>query len=188
MENDEPLSTQNLYEIIKDEELRHIKIITSPLNIGVILFFGVVLFLFLNGNPESTIESIDTSLVDLMLMLSLGLTALMVYVSRIVSNSVFRKGSESLLNLKVRKDSISRNLIELVTTHYIIKFAMLEGAALFGLVSLILSVLNKAIYYDEKYWLAVIRMLVMNFIYILNFPSKDRVIQLINEKIIAAQI
>lgn len=185
MENIKSLITQNLHEEITNEDLRNLKIITSALNIGVLLFFAVCLFLYFSGDNIIDTENLDTSFNDKMLLGVLGLTALMIVMSRIIPNNVFKKDSEAMTSFLNERASPVKEAIQLVTTHYIIKFAMLEGAALFGLVTLLLSVLNSAIRSNDIYWLAIIPMLVMNSIFILTFPTKERVIQLINDKLLS---
>ncbi|MBL1215485.1 MAG: hypothetical protein HND52_19115 [Ignavibacteriae bacterium] len=184
MENIKNLTTQKLQEEITNEDLRNLKIIISALNIGVLLFFAVCLFLYFSGDQQEIPKPVDIELIDTLLMLSLGLTVLMIIVSRVVPDQILRNNSKMLLADRIDEYSIVNKLLGVATTHYIIKFAMLEGAALFGLVTLILSVLNNSIHYNSVYWLAILPMLVMNFIFILTFPSKERVIQLISDKIL----
>jgi hypothetical protein len=185
MENIKGLNTQKLHEVITNVDLRNLKIITSALNIGVLLFFAVCLFLYFSNDNIIDTDNLDTSFNDKMLLGVLGITALMIVMSRIIPNNVFKKDSEAMTSFFNERASPVKEAIQVVTTYYIIKFALLEGAALFGLVSLMLSILNDAIDYNDIYWLSIIPMLVMNFIFILTFPTKERVIQLINDKILS---
>ena len=182
MENIKGLNTQKLDELIKDKDLKGIRIITSALNGYTFLFFAIILFLYFKGDPAPKPGPADTELNDIMLIVALSITAIMIIASQIIPNNVFKKFK---VTSKSTEGSIVNKSLGLITTHYIIKFALLEGAALFGLVTLILSVFNSAIRYNDIYWLAIIPMLVMNFIFILSFPTKERVIQLINDKILS---
>lgn len=188
MENIKSLTTQKLHEEITNEDLRNLKTIISALNIGVLLFFAVCLFLYFSGDTVINSENLDTSFNDKMLLGALGLTALMIVMSRIIPNNVFKKNSEAMTSFHNERSSPVKEAIQVVTTHYIIKFAMLEGAALLGLVTLILSVLNSSLHYNDIYWLAIVPMLVMNSIFILTFPNKERVVQLISDKILSQNL
>ena len=151
-------------------------------------FFAICLFLYFSGDSSIRPDESDTVLNDYLVLGSLVLTAVMIVVSRIVSNNVFNKDSEAMTSFLNERASPVKGAIQVVTTSYIIKFAMLEGAALFGLVSLMLSVLNDAIDYNGFYWLSIIPMLVMNIIFILTFPTRERVIQIINDKILSQNL
>jgi len=185
MNNIEKLNIEKLQEEINSEELRSVKIITTALNIGVLLYFAVCLFLYFSDDHSVNPETIDTSLNDNLLLGVLGLTAIMIVVSRIVPNKVFNKDGEAMTSFLYERAANSKEAVQIINTFYIIKFAMLEGVALFGLVALMLSVLNSSIYNNDIYWLAIIPMLLMNTIFILNFPTKERVIQLISDKILS---
>lgn len=160
----------NLEKKLTRDGIRKIQIIVGALLLGVLLFFGVVLFLYFNNTnipPVQPISSAASMLLPIAILLGIGTTAASFYVPSLL----LKKGS----NFKFSDP------LQIATTFYIVKIALLEGGSLFGIIVLQLSVLEKIIYFDGTYWLAAMPMLLMIVTVIMTFPTKEKIIELLEK-------
>ena len=89
MENNEVLIAQKLNDLIKDKDLKGIRIITSSLNGYTLLFFAAILFIYFRGDSEPMPDSVETEFNDIMLIVALCMTGVMFIASQIIPNNIF---------------------------------------------------------------------------------------------------
>ena len=170
------------------EPLKIIRIMGLALVIGTTLFLAVVLFLY-QKNLSSDVE-ISFNAVDELIVVFLILT-LIIYPTLLIFPKIFLKGNKLETKLLSSTTSLNNNaatdpvmqIISLDRTMTIIRLAMLEGIALFGLVALMLSVNSGLIYHNDNYWLLAFPL----FIQILatsSFVSKEKIISRIERDIL----
>jgi F0F1-type ATP synthase membrane subunit c/vacuolar-type H+-ATPase subunit K len=155
------LTNEKIEEEIKSENLNTVKIITVVLNIGVGLFALVCFVLYFNGEGNSD----ETELLDILI----GVLFLVASTTYAIASFLPKK---ILVNNLKRTD---QSLISSITIYQIIKLAMYEAPALFGLVIIILGITNKAIYSNDYLLIAIIPMIVLIAHSIITFPSEFRV-------------
>ncbi|MCB9207997.1 MAG: hypothetical protein H6609_01370 [Ignavibacteriales bacterium] len=155
------LTKEKIEKEISNENLKTVKIITFALNIGVILFAFVCLFLYLNGEGNSN----DTQLLDILLGVLFLVASTSYGLSAIIPKKVLVE------NLKQENP----NLIGALTNYQIMKLAMFEAPALFGLVIIILGITNKVIYTNDYIFIAIAPLIAMVALSIITFPSEFRV-------------
>lgn len=161
------LTNKKIEEEIKSENLNAVKIITVVLNIGVGLFALICFVLYLSGEGNSE----ETELLDILL----GVLFLVASTTYAIASFLPKK---LLINNFKQKD---QSLISSITTYQIIKLAMYEAPALFGLVIIILGITNKAIYSNDYLFIATIPMIVFFTHSIITFPNEFRVKSFLKE-------
>lgn len=143
---------------ITTESLKQIKIITIAMNLGIALFLIVCLVLY----STNDIRSDETEFIDILL----GILFLF-------ASSVY--GLASFLPNKILKQNLSSkdgNLLGAFTTYQIIKLAMYEAPALFGLVIIVLSITNGAIYSNSYIFMAIAPAIAMFAVSFFTFPTE----------------
>ncbi len=170
------------------EPLRMNRIMSLALVMGTTLFLAVVLYIY-QKNLSSDIE-ISYNAVDELIVVFLIL-ALIIYPTFLIFPKIFLKGNKleaKLLSSTLSLNNISTtdpviNIISLDRTMMIIRLAMLEGVALFGLVALMLCVNSGLIYHNDNYWLLVIPLFIQA-IATSSFVSKEKIISRIERDIL----
>ena len=150
MSEQQPLSMKDCMEHLTNnkQQVQGIKILQLALPIGVLTFIGVVCGLyFLNlGNPPKVQEGSG----QMILILSL-LHGLVTLTNTILALAVFPK--VMLSPEKCRQFTKPAQLFEKFNATRILQLAMIEGAALFGVVICIIGVLGGNIYHQPLIWL-----------------------------------
>ena len=170
------------------EPLRMNRIMSLALVMGTTLFLAVVLYIY-QKNLSSDIE-ISYNAVDELIVVFLIL-ALIIYPTFLIFPKIFLKGNKleaKLLSSTLSLNNISTtdpviNIISLDRTMMIIRLAMLEGVALFGLVALMLCVNSGLIYHNDNYWLLVIPLFIQA-IATSSFVSKEKIVSRIERDIL----
>ena len=144
-----------------DQQLRVMQIIAGALMMGVLMFFGVVLVntqgdIFGQGNP------------GMMTMIAAGFAGLMI-VNHLVIPAVITKAQLTRLKSEAPapKDSDSTNdsLLAIYRIQLIITLALLEGAAFFNLISMMI----------EHHVISLIAAIVLLGLMAVRFPSRTKV-------------
>ena len=145
------------------------KIIHSALIIGVAVFFAVILF----GLPEKEVnDTVDVSQFQLF-----GYIATMMMAMGIVTGSVLFKRNTSRLKSTTMTAEISREQLLAYQTAMIIRDALMEGPALFSLVTLFL--IKGAVGFLD-YSLLLVRLPLINvgvffLLMLYHFPSEEKI-------------
>ncbi len=152
-----------------DQQLRVMQIIDVALMMGVLMFFGVVLVstqgdIFGQGNP------------GMMTMIAAGFAGLMI-VNHLVIPALITKAQLNKLKSEdpspKDSDSTSDSLLAIYRTQLIITLALLEGAAFFNLVSVMI----------EKHMISVIAAVVLLGLMAARFPTRTKVSWWIQNKL-----
>ena len=185
------LSSADLEMSISNQDIRISQVIAGAMFIGVFAFCAIVFFMYSKTDPSLIPEEVtDGSPVPLFSLILIGLTIIMYFLAfnllRIIHSPEKLK---SILSGPMNgpngpiTDTVQK-LIALNRIRMIIRLAMLEGVALFGVVALFIAVQDGTIYTDQKYWgLLIPAGLFFLYIYA-NFPFKQRVIDQIENELI----
>lgn len=162
----------NVEQDLSADNLKQLQIICAALFMGVFIFLIIVVVLYyLKESPISIIpESKSTELL-------LYLCLLFSPVTILLSNFVAKNNLKQITGEQTKVSNVT-DLIHALTSYYVIKFAMLEGGALFGGVVLILGITSGSIYMNEMIWLAIIPILVFFAIVVIEFPTKIKIIEI----------
>jgi hypothetical protein len=174
------LNKEDIAKNLKPQSLRTIQIIQFAIIIGPLLFFGVCLLLHAmgKGSPAGEPE---------LEMLMLPITGLMFLGSLVavgfVPNLILKPDS-----LAGRAAGMAGDPVEWALSIHrvvvIIRMALLEGAALFGLVVLLLAVMGGRLFEYPILWLSTLPLLVHVACGLITFPSKNSVVEFIDTRIV----
>lgn len=151
-----------------DQQLRVMQIIAVALMMGVLMFFGVVLMItqgaiFGQGNP------------GMMTMIAAGFAGLMI-VNHLIIPALIARAQLNKLNSEEAgpkdSDNTKDSLLAIYRTQLIITLALLEGAAFFNLVSVMI----------EKHMISVIAAVVLLSLMVARFPTRTKVSWWIQDK------
>ena len=158
------------------ETLRGSQIIHIALAFGVTIFFVVVLVLYSFGSPQS---EPDEGLIR-MLCMALMVMAISAYgvaflrYKKVITKISF---SEPFVSTEGRVyKNVGDIFVVRLRTAQIIRLALFEGVAFFGLVICILSVQNGLLYEQPIYWAAALPALVVVLLVAQTFPTKERMV------------
>ena len=152
-----------------DQELRVLQIIAVALMMGLLMFFGVVLVvtrgdIFGQGNP------------GIMTMIAAGFAGLMI-VNHLVIPALLAKAQLNKLKSEdpspKDSDRTNNSLLAIYRIQLIITLALLEGAAFFNLISVML----------EKHMISVIAAVVLLGLMVARFPTRTKVSWWIQDKL-----
>ena len=76
-------------------------------------------------------------------------------------------------------DSLKGEVLKRIRAIIVVRLAMYESAAMFGLVVCLLGVLTGVIYQNAIYWLNAITALVLFVFIVKTFPNRDRLLKLV---------
>jgi F0F1-type ATP synthase membrane subunit c/vacuolar-type H+-ATPase subunit K len=153
-----------------------------------------VIFLY-EQNSGGTPNTQSVELIEIMIMV-LMILAVSIYSLVIMFPKIFLR-KENLIKLLTSQELFQKNqgindpaahLIGVDRTLMIIRLAMTEGITLFGLVILLLSVQNGAIYTNDLYWLLSLPWLIQLFFTVNNYLSKEKAVERIYNEILPGVI
>ncbi|KAB2880588.1 ATP synthase F0 subunit C [bacterium] len=174
------------------QNIRVIQIIQGAIGLGVVMFMGVVLFVYSSQtmNVDARITNDDYDLINILTLAHIMIAAAVYTVARVVfnlllSSSVLRNGVT-----KIMKDGQGRvienpaeKMLAIIRSAMIVRLAMIEAPAIFGLVICLIATFNGTIQETPSIWLNAITALILIGFVILTFPNKERVEEIFNSKI-----
>ena len=154
--------------------MRTSQIIHIALAIGVTLFFGVVVFLYYNGTSDAEAEE-DVIQVLCLVLIVLGMTAygaaMFVYKKMFAAKSL----EEPLTTPDGKSIGNAADIfVARLRSAQIVRLALFQGVAFFGLVICQLSVLNGLMHASPVYWAAALPTLFVILLVALTFPTKEK--------------
>lgn len=168
-------SLEAFSDALQDQDIRTIQIIHIALAMGVLLFTVVVFVLFLTVSSES--EPAGSELIWLLTILQLVVAGSIYFVARIVF-----KRQLAAVAASGTKDSLG--YVGSIRTAMIVRLALLEGAALYGLVVCMLAVLNGAMNANPVYWINLAGVVAMLLFVSWNFPTRESIVEIYKTRIL----
>lgn len=178
---------------LKAQEIKGLQIINAAMVGGVLLLFFVTLFLYYknSANAMDLYSPANDGLINI-LSIALIILAIVLYAMAYVLPQL-QSTPERLLNKLGKdfrdekgneiKDPVSK-IMYAFRGHMIIRLALLEVVALFGLMLLYLSAINGSLHVRSIIWLTSIPAFIFFGFVFLNFPTKERIIENIDNTIL----
>lgn len=166
---------------VSPENIRASQIIHVALALGVTMFFGIVVFLY--GQPladSSTDEGLIQALCAVLLMFAVGAygTAAVLYKKMVANITLPERVATA--DGKVF-DKVGDILVFKLRTPQIVRLALFEGVAFFGLVICMLAVQSGLIHAKPVYWAAALPALFVVLLVALTFPTKEKMVAAFEE-------
>ena len=154
---------------ISAKDLLPAKVIAIGLLAGATLFFAVVLLLMqIKGAQKDS--AIDSEILPLLTVISLSMCLVLNCISPIIQ--------KLLVKSAIARSGENSNPIAAYQTGMIVRYAMAEGPAFFGLVSLLMGVADGN--FPSYLWLNTLPLGVLYLVVFLTFPTKNYVEEKIN--------
>lgn len=190
MEEFKNISRTQIEAKLDGENLRVNRIISLAIMSGAILFLCVIIFLYLKSDPKQ-INNPQTDLTETLTMV-LAFIALSIYSGFFLLPKFFLNKKNIERQIKTMQLTNGHNstndpvqmLINIDRTLMIIRLALLEAVALFGLVILMLSILNGSIHENGIYWYLTAPLFLLIILVLTNFIPKEKMIMRIEGEIL----
>ena len=174
------------------QNIRVFQIIHGTIALGVAAFMGVVFFLYstqgATGDSRDLKDAYD--LIKVLTLAHIMLAAGVYTVARVIFNMLLGPSALQGGMIKEIKDTQGRiitnngeKILAMMRTALIVRLAMLEAPALFGLVICLIAVTNGTIYQTSLIWLNAVTALILIGFVILTFPSKEKLEEIFNSRI-----
>lgn len=172
------LTREKIHNEVTSEIIKPLQIIVLALTTGVLIFLGITLFLYsLQVPPERVHPHNIESFYQFLLIFGIGVFGLYLAFFFVSKNLNTKSKLESLLNSpNINYENTTQSLFGVFTMITIIKMAILEGAALFGLVILFSNINNDVVFATNDVWIGLVPTVVLVVMAIYFFPTKEKVV------------
>jgi hypothetical protein len=178
------VSSENIAEFLTPQRILIPRIIQGALTLGVIGYGLILLVVSFAGRSSG--QSSNVSPYDTLLVLSIANLALTV-VSSVLAFLVHSRPPFYLWLSKSRRgptfDSSGNRIVNpaaeingIYITRLLVRLALLEGSAFFGLTVCFVGLLNAGVTIESEFWFNAIPAIIMLFYSLSTFPSKNRII------------
>ena len=179
-------SLSELEDYLIPQVLKPMQILTTAIGFAPVMFLLIIVILFLNSEPGSGGYAsrivLILSLANIVVWLSIGM------VSKFLFNKMMKTSFDDLQSFPpLRKKQLNEQsvLIEKFLGNtknaLIIRFALMEGSALIGLIAVLFAVLEGSIISNPVYWINLFSFLSFIFTLVRFYPSKEYFINTYNE-------
>ena len=158
-------------QLLTDETLRSMAIMQAALGSGVVMFMFIVIamyFTYESGNGDTGMIWILT-LVHFVLAVNMIFLSFWIYKRRLTAEAVKKLSTTGTIDAAA--------CLSALRTAIIIRLALLEGAAFYGLVACIVAVMGGSMQENPIYWINLGSAFVMLFFVVWLFPSRERLIE-----------
>ena len=170
------------FENISAEQIKTSQIIAFALGLGISLFFGIMLFFYFYNYSQIQYTANNKSTFEILMYICLAVFLLTITLSIYQPISIVKKQFNKFKNSELSKENVDE-LVGIHRTYLIIRLALLEGSALFGLVVFFLSVQSFEIYSFPVYWICTIPAFVMILFVVILFPTRTKLSYFIVENL-----
>lgn len=182
MENSNNLDVNILEESLTEKDLLPIKIIVGALNAGVVVFLLIALYIFSDVIPVDAPGDNDFQIANILMVVLALLSMTTFYISKIIPDKILDPDGLLAKNISRSAKTDKQKFIGLLTNYFIVKLALMEAPALFGLVIIILTSISGVIHHYSVLWLSIIPLIIMLAYSITNFPNMERVLELLRRR------
>lgn len=174
--DDKKVSMAEFQSALTNDKVRALQILQGMLTMGVFVFAAVVAGLFFTQQPPEN-PAPDGINVSMFLTWTHLVFAVTIYVLVAVVWPMIAFSSQ-----KTAEADSGDKVIAILQQGMILRLAMLEGAALFGLVVCLLSVFNGSLYQQPLIWINLVSAAVMIAVSGATFPTRDRLQKIFETK------
>jgi hypothetical protein len=171
MRREGAVTLQDLYHAMTPAIVKSYQVFYFANAIGVLIFFFVVLFLFLQSFSNPTIVADPAAEEYVMMLTMLHLTVLV--LAYLMGTFVYRKMLGRAFSAEQRSLS-AEAVLSNIRLAGIVRLAVMEWAAFFGLVVLVVATQQSVLQRAPEYWVNVISTVIMFGFVLLTFPTRAR--------------
>ncbi len=186
MEQNLHLDNLNLEQTISKKDILVLQIIYLALGLGVLIF--LTLTLFMNSLDLQEQQMADTGFLNILTMVHFLFALIFIPLSGKVFESFFSENwwskifSRQLKPQLAKITDIGQKIMLILRTAYILRLAMLEFVAFFGIMVCFLGVISGTLAEYPIYWINLFSAaFFLGFIW-LNFPTREKVLDIIRSR------
>ena len=170
------IKIEDFQKAVTPEKVRTLQILCGALGMGILLFSGVVLFLYFQGMAKAPLPKPDAFQLSTMLSLVHGVAGISLLGMAFFLPLFILK---QVLNQEAPEEAqLGQQCFGRIMGYYIMKMGILEGVALLGLVTCLLSSMNGVLYRESAYWLNLLTPFLFWAILLTEFPTEKRILDL----------
>lgn len=180
------ITLEDFQRVLTPQNIKVLQIIFLALGLGV-LIFAIIAFAFYFILPQNE-EPADVSVIRVLTIIHLLLFPVVFYISKQLYDQLFQGHRFSQLpNDPAQLQQMSRltlaeNLLAIIRTTSIVRLAVWEALALFGLTICFLGSLQGVLPHYPLYWMNLISAIIFEMIIFNEFPSRPKLELLFREK------
>jgi len=184
------VSTAEFEQALTPAVMRTIQMIYLALIMGVIVFTAAVFIIYSTDKSQENVN-IDPDLLTTMSLVHACFALAAYALATFQYKSQFRterlsgvsRGETSDRSVMYPSSTPAESYLSIIRTALIIRLALMQGAAFFGLVTCIIGATSGALRLHPEYWANLASSVVMIGFCILTFPNKERLAGIFEEKI-----
>jgi F0F1-type ATP synthase membrane subunit c/vacuolar-type H+-ATPase subunit K len=174
------VSVEAFRAALKPEDIRGLQIFYAAIGSGLFIFAMIIFFVYnTNSATSSEVDSSDVELVQMLSIVHVLLALVMYVVAPLREKAVLKK----MLSTPAQISSPAEHCFNSIRNALVIRLAMYEGAALFGLVVCFLAVNNYVIFAEPIYWFNAASSIVVIAYISIAIPNQERLTTIFEEKI-----
>lgn len=175
MNQENPVTLEDFQEALTPKNVLSMQIIHGALGLGVFTFFVVVVVMqFLHSAEEGVSE--DVTILNIMSLAHLVMAMVCFIASKIVHDLMINASKRASFSHTGERCFATLRMASIV------RLALMEGAAFFGLVICLLAAMEGQLENFPVYWLNALSCFAMIAFILANFPTKARLEQSFQDK------
>ncbi len=180
------ITLEEFQKVLTPQNIRVLQVIFLALGLGVIIFAIIAIaFYFLLPQNE---EPASTTTLQVLTTIHLLLFPIIFFISKRMYDRIFQSNRFSQLPddpaqlAQISRHILTENLLGIIRTTSIIRLALWEGLALFGLTICFMGSLVGILQHHPLYWVNLISAIVFEMMVFNEFPTRPKVELLFREK------
>lgn len=180
------ITLEEFQKALTPQNIKVLQVIFLALGLAVFIFvmLALIFYAVLPQNEEPT----NVSPIRVLTIVHLLLIPVIFYISKKLYDQLFQGNrfsqlpSDSAQLQQLSRLTLSENLLAIIRTTSIIRLAMWEALALFGLTICFLGSLQGILQHHPLYWINLISAIVFEMMVFTEFPSRQKLELLFREK------
>lgn len=161
------------------------QVLQGAMMMGIVAFAAVVAYLYTQAPPVEPTEA-EIALVRLMTLVHLGLLGVNVGVSLFLARRVFSPEAIGEGVGAFDAQLLAARAVQQQRVALIVRMALLEGSALFGLVICLLATTNGVLGSAPEFWVNLLSPFLVIGFGVATFPTKERLVSWFEERFLAS--
>lgn len=169
------ISRTSFENALTPNSLQVTRLIQLALMTGVSIFALCVVVIY-RMNPDLRADAHDADTLSTLTILHLALLFGALGASRFLPMRIFSPQALSAQSSKLDSQALAALCVTQQRTAIIVRLAVLEGAAFFGLAVCAIGVMNGTVHGSPHYWINLLSAVLFLFYGVTTFPTRDRLV------------
>lgn len=176
-------SERDLDRALSPRFLQPLQLIFFTVTSGVVIFIGVVVWLFATRSPSPEVTDANVGLIRLATLLVLVLTAASFPLARMIYDGFFKPDRLKQALERPAFGGPLGGVLGSLRSAEVARLAVLETVAFLGLVICIFGVMTGVLQRHPLYWVNLLPALFFLGFAAFNYPTRDRLEEVLKEKL-----